>query len=246
MKRSLTAVLEPLRAADRSIIRVAGTARTLRPGRCDATSLEQLGRDAVVRHEPDVARAFAHGLAAIAEAMVDSFPETLFWDLDFMASEILRQDDPGRIEQLCADVVRLQLQYGRHSVLAFRYVHDFTYGYDWAKWVMRAPQARRGIRPFDPTFIKYLRDRGEELVTLIERDDEKYPKLPDGRSRNPFGFSREPAHEALLFSDLAAQELLPVRGWDVECQPVAERPFADLRCDRARELGVPMRGSSDG
>jgi hypothetical protein len=130
-------------------------------------------------------------------------------------------------------------------VLAFRYVHDFTYGFDWAKWVMHEPAERRGVGPFDPTFLAYLRSRGEELVTLIELDDEKYPKLPDGRSRNPFGFSREPAHEALLFTDLAARGLLPIRAWDVESEPVAERPFADLRFDRARQLGVPTRGPSD-
>ena len=246
MNASLTAALEPLRAADQSIKKVAGTARTLKPGTCNATSLEQLGQSALLRHDPDVAQVFAFGLAAIAEAMVDSFPETLFWDLDFMAAEILRQDDPGRIEQLCADLAQLQLQYGRHSVLAFRYIHDFTYGYDWAKWVMREPQERRAVRPFDPAFISYLRKRGEELLLLIERDDDKYPKLPDGRSRNPFGFSREPVHEALLFTDLASQGLLPVRAWDAESEPVAERPFADLRFDRARLLGVPMRGSSNG
>ena len=131
-------------------------------------------------------------------------------------------------------------------MLAFRYLHDFTYGYDWAKWVMRKPEVRLGIRPFDPVFVAYLRRRGEELVALVERDDKKYPKLPDGRSRNPFGFSREPAHEAVLFSDLAARGLLPVRGWDMDAEPVAERPFADLRFDRARQLGIPMRGSANG
>jgi len=246
MKTSLKAALEPLRAADQAIAEVAGRARTLKPDGCNATSLEQLGRSALQQRDPGIADAFTGGLAAIAEAMVDSFPETLFWDLDFMASEILRQDHPERIEQLCTEVAQLQLQYGRHSVLAFRYLHDFIYGYDWAKWVMRAPEERHGVRPFDPAFISYLRKRGEELVTLIEHDDAKYPKLPDGRSRNPFGFSREPSHEALLFSDLAARGLLPIRAWDVESEPVATRPFADLRFDLARQLGVPMHGSSSG
>jgi hypothetical protein len=246
MMTTLTDMLEPLRAADRSILRIAGTARTLNPDGCTATSLEQLGQDILPGCDPEIAHVFVRGFSDIAEAIVDNFPETLFWDLDFMASEILRQDDPGRIEQLCADLTQLQLQYGRHSVLAFRYVHDFTYGYDWAKWVMREPEERRDVRPFDPAFIAYLQRRGEELVTLIERNDAKYPKLPHGRSRNPFGFSREPAHEALLFSDLAARGLLPVRGWDVEARPVAGRPFAELRVDLARRLGVPMRESHGG
>ena len=246
MTTSLTEILEPLRAADQSILRVAGTARSLNPAGCGASSLEQLGRDVLAGRDTGIARVFVRGLADIAEAMVDNFPETLFWDMDFMAAEVLRQDEPDRIEQLCADLTRLQLQYGRHSVLAFRYVHDFTYGYDWAKWVMREPEERRHVRPFDPEFIAYLRRRGEELVSLIDRNDAKYPKLPDGRARNPFGFSREPAHEGLLFSDLAAQGLLPVRAWDVEAEPEAERPFADLRVLRARQLGVPMRESRGG
>ena len=241
-----TDILEPLRVADQAIRRVAGRPLTLNPDGCSATSLEQLGRDTLPGRSPQIARVFVRGLSDIARAMADNFPETLFWDMDFMASEILSYNDPGRIEQLCADLTGLQLQYGRHSALAFRYVHDFTYGYDWAKWVMREPEERRDVRPFDPAFIAYLQRRGEELVALIERNDAKYPKLPDGRARNPFGFSREPAHEALLFSDLAAQGLLPVRGWDVAAEPVAGRPFADLRFDRARQLGVPMRGSHGG
>ena len=89
MTTSLTELLAPLRAADRSIVEAAGTARTLRPEGCTATSLEQLGRRVLKNRDPDVVHVFVSGLAAIAEAMVDNFPDTLFWDLDFMASEIL-------------------------------------------------------------------------------------------------------------------------------------------------------------
>ena len=53
-----------------------------------------------------------------------------------------------------------------------------------------------------------------------------------------FGFSREPEDELRLFRDLAARGLLPVEAWRLETAPTWDRPFTDLRAERARVLGL--------
>lgn len=241
MTTPLDAALGRLRAADEAIHDLSAGPSSLRPGADRARSLVELVQTLGRGRDAELVAAFGVGLATIVEAQLEHFPETIFWDLDFMAAEILRGRDAPQIAALCRDIAALQAQYGRRSVLAFRYVHDFTYGYDWAKWVMQDPAQRGTVRPFDPAFIAYLKVRGAELVELIAHDDDKYPKLPDGRPRNPFGFSREPVHERALFEGLARRDLLPVQTWDVHAQPVADRPFAALREDLAAELHVPTR-----
>ena len=75
--------------------------------------------------------------------------------------------------------------------------------------------------------------RGHELLALIAQRDEKYPPLADDRPRNPFGFSREPDAEVAIHRDLAARDLIPVEAWRWDAAPRFDRPFADLRRERA-------------
>ena len=177
--------------------------------------------------EPRVAR----DLSRLVESMTHSFPDNLFWDLDVIA-DALRNG-------VAADlIIRVQPLYGQHGKIRFRYIHDFIYGFDWAKWVRRAPDERATHGPFSEAFLEHSFRRGHELLALIAKDDRKYGQLSGTGARNPFGFSREPEDEAQLFRDLAERDLLPVRAWDPDAEQIWDRPFAELRTERARELGL--------
>jgi hypothetical protein len=236
-------VFECLKAADRRLAEEFGPLRSLAPGRKEATPLATVF-DRLGPLPGPVKEALATGLADIVEAQAENFPDTIFWDVDAMATCIAdgpAAADPEKMSHLCSEISALQAQYGRHSVLAFRYTHDFTYGFDWAKWVRRGDPERAETGPFHPDFIAYLRRRGAELVELIKNNDEKYPKLPNGKPRNPFGFHREPEHEVRLFADLAERDLVPLRGWEARARARYDRPFGDLRTERAKALQIPTK-----
>lgn len=180
-------------------------------------------------------------LRRIEDAAAAAFPDNLFWDLEFLAASLVRAG-AGEVTALGRRIADLQALYGHNTAIRFRYVHDFLYGYDWAKWVQRDPAARREVGPFAPAFIAHQERRARELEHLIAADDEVYPTLLEGQVRNPFPFSREPDAEALLLRDLAARRLLPVEAWDVAAAPRWDRPFADLRVERARALGLTRAG----
>ena len=240
--------LDPLARADAFAAQEIGVLASLAPDRPHITPLHTLGQQLLSPADPPaLQRAFSQGVCAILIAQVRDFPETLYWDMDHMASSLLEQGrahGAAALTTLCEDIASIQRQYGKHSIIRFRYVHDFSYGFDWAKWVARAPQTRKHVGPFDHRFIRHLMRRGEELVALIMADDEAYPKLTDGRPRNPFGFSRSPPNERRLFAELAAQDLIPVRTWLVHASPVWQRDFASQRDACARALGVPTRHTS--
>jgi hypothetical protein len=115
------------------------------------------------------------------------------------------------------------------------------YGFDWAKWVAREPQARSIVGPFDAEFLRGMHQRGSELLELIAQDSEKYPTLSPGRDRNPFRFARDPGAEETLHRDLAQQNLLPLKAWSLSGDPVWDRPYAELRSQRASDLGLAAR-----
>lgn len=175
----------------------------------------------------------------IRDVSYENFPDTLFWDFEFLGASLLREfpepsDLLGRAHQIC----RLQKLYGQNSIICFRYVHDFVYGFDWAKWVLREPETRNIHGPFSGAFLDHIENRAHELVDLIHNDDEKYPKLENGEPRNPFVFSREPQDERRLFKTLAERDLIPVKAWEYDTVPVWNRPFAALRAELAVELGI--------
>jgi hypothetical protein len=220
--------------------------RSLAPDRTHARPLAELGR-ALVEPDADEAAvdAFAEGLAAIALAMHDAFPHNIFGDLDHLAACLWRgaaaapEGAAAFLRRQCACVTELQHLFGRSTSIRFRYVHDFLYGFDWAKWVAREPGARARVGPFSPTFLAAMRTRGHELLVVIaEGRHRRYPPLPDARPRNAFGFSREPADEVTLHRQLACEGLLPVEAWRLDAQPRWDRPFQDLRRDHAARLGL--------
>ena len=121
------------------------------PARTRATSLHDIGEalltDAL---DPSLMQAFADGLCLMVATKGDQFPENIFWDVDYLAACLLRLGDAHAIRDVTAHIVTLHEGFGRSSVINFRYVHDFMYGFDWARWVsQRAGDAPgdRSVRP---------------------------------------------------------------------------------------------------
>jgi hypothetical protein len=218
-------------------------ALSLDPRRAHARPLRALAPD---RDLPaDVRLAIARGIVAIAAAVRRSFPENLYLDLDLPSAVLARGGRAhGRawVEETAAAIGELHDLFGEATSIRFRYVHDFLYGFDWARWVARDPAARAGIGPFDRAFLEHARRRGHELLALIEEDDEKYRRLPASAHRNPFPFARDPDSEARLLRDLASRGWIPVEAWDPDARPVWDRAYSRERERTAFALGIEARG----
>lgn len=227
-----------LDAADRRRRGPAPGALTLAPDRTHATPLPDL---LPATGAPERRDALARGLANIVNAWVDHFPENIFWDVDLVAQQLWDLEAPDAITRRARRIAELARGFGNQTEIRFQYVHDFLYGYDWCRWVARDPEERERVGPFDATFLAYLERRQGELLELIANDDTKYPRLPDGRPRNPFGFSRRHDHERRLLRALAARGDVPVETWRPRGRRTWDRPFARIRDETARELGLAER-----
>ena len=233
-----------------------GPLRTLDPEREHATPLVDVHASALARLDDErLSAPLAVGLCALARAQLEAFPANLFWDFDLIAAAIVaeaRALAPSAaiacVEDRFARMTRLQALYGRETTINFSYVHDFVYGFDWAKWVAREPSLHADVPgPFSLRFLVYMERRGHELLALIAADDREYPSLPDDQVRNPFAFSREPEAEVRLHRELARRDLIPVPGWrgDYGCCDWTRRwrvPFRDRRDAVAAELGLLLEG----
>jgi len=241
----VSAAIELLQRADERL-RSSGIQRlSLDDRRGRARGAVELG-ECLLHQDADahLALPFAEMLRNLIEAQLSHFPENLFWDIDFLASSALcnaRRAGARGVETLESYDALLRSMYerfGSHSPIRFRYVHDFTYGFDWAKWVRKDPEQRAQVGPFDLTFLRVMHRRGHELLELIDAGDREYPTLPEGQARNPFGFKRDPVSEVELLTALARAGAIPVCTWQLETTPNWERPFADIRSQRARQLGL--------
>jgi hypothetical protein len=225
---------------DARIERLPSGRLTLDPRRSSATPLTQLVSSlADDREAPHLAAA----ASAVAEAQMASFPDNLFWDFDFYLSSIHRhasavRDYAAYLRDVACLTVGLMQLYGQQSTIRFRYVHDFMYGFDWARWVRRKPVERRGLEPFGPEFLRQTENRGRDLLLLIEADDEWYPRLDEGVSRNPFPFPREPHDELKLYRALAEAGHVPVEAWRLDARPDAGEDYDALREATAESLGL--------
>jgi hypothetical protein len=223
------------------------TRRTLAPTRDRATSLEALAARLFARRAPPctgLAQSLSRALCGVVDVIVANFPENIFWDVDYLAASLWRDAvcagdrAEARLDESAALVIELNELFGCNTDIRFRYIHDFIYGYDWAKWVQRDPGTRAEIGPFHPTFLRALLHRAAEIRTLIAQGDATYGRLAGDAPRNPFGFSREPADEECLHRALAAARLLPIEAWDIDAIPAWDRPFLVLREECARGLGL--------
>ncbi|MGB8331862.1 MAG: hypothetical protein WCE62_17175, partial [Polyangiales bacterium] len=211
---------------------------TLDPDRAVASSLTDVVASLADSNQSSHLAAAA---TAVARAQLQSFPENLFWDFDFYLASIHRHacaapDYARYLDDVTDITVGLMRLYGQQSPIRFRYVHDFMYGFDWARWVRRDPGRRGGVEPFGLAFLRQTESRGRDIGTLIEEDDDWYPRLQDGVSRNPFPFSREPDDELVLYRLLAERRSVPVEAWCLDACPDASRDFDALRESVAKSL----------
>ncbi len=238
--RAIDETITPLLEVEARIQQSRFGALSLDPARTTASSpTELVSALADSRQLPHLASA----ASAVAEAQLRSFPENLFWDFDFYLASIHRDacaasDYAGYLEEVTGITVGLMTLYGQQSVIRFRYVHDFMYGFDWARWVRRDADARSGFEPFGIEFLRRTERRGRDILTLIKADDDWYPKLADGAARNPFRFSREPDEELLLYRLLAESKCVPVEAWRPDAHADASRDFDALREGLAGSLGL--------
>ncbi len=246
MAEPLTVTDPQARAAlARADVRLASSPRmSLDPTRAHARGFVELA-DAleVAGGGAGHARAFAEGCDALADAIVGAFPDNLFWDLDALLAHLAAWPTV-EMEAGFDDLVTLHARFGRATAIRFRYVHDFLYGYDWTKWVRRDPTTRADVHPYDRAFFGAMLTRGEELIALIARGDAKYHRLEEGRDRNPFGFSREPADEARLCRALAARGQIPVEAWRLHPRVRWDHDYYAERRRTAQALGLTTSGSA--
>lgn len=217
--------------------------RSLAPGRARPTPLDVLAEPVLRDAPPGRARALSRAATEILRSQIEHFPETCFWDQEYLLMTLAQAlTDPGYGKRWVAAVLRLQAAFGRNSTIAFRYLHDFTYGFDWAKWVRRGGPERARTGPLSLEFLEALDARGKELEALIAQDDREYPTLAPGVPRNPFVFSREPADERRLLASLAEDHLIPLQTWTLEGFPRHDVDFSEKRRERAVRLGLELAG----
>ncbi|NJK89222.1 MAG: ferrochelatase [Myxococcales bacterium] len=231
----MTRTRDRLDAVDQRILG-APAPTTLCPGRDRATPARQ-----VIEHldlDEDMQDALTEGLAGILESWTHHFPNNLFWDVELLAESLSRAGSPAECQTTAGRVADLARGFGRSTKIRFQYVHDFLYGFDWARWVARDPEERDGVGPFEQCFLAHLELRQVELLELIDHDDQKYPRLVGPGHRNPFGFARDPASEAQLHLALAKASLVPVEAWSFGGRATWDRPFARLREELAKDLGL--------
>ncbi|MEM8609839.1 MAG: hypothetical protein AAGF92_22270 [Myxococcota bacterium] len=216
---------------------------TLDPNRAEATGLAELVDSlASTSERPRLAAAAAE----VAEAQLENFPGNLFWDFDCFLATIHRHatlvgDYAQSLAHATKMTVTLMALYGQRSKIRFRYVHDFIYGFDWARWVRRDPDSRKATKPFEVAFLAQSESRGRDILRLIDADDDWYPQLKTDAPRNPFPFFREPGDELRLYRDLADHGLIPVPAWSATDDPVWDRDFDTARRSRAKALGLARR-----
>ena len=233
-----------LAASERELADAGWLRRSLAPGRELARELSAVCSAAALPDDADATLvALADGVAELCAAMRSSFPDNLCCDLELVVTQALRRaradvDPTGAVGEQFTQMSRLQRLYGQDTAIRFRYVHDFLYGFDWAKWVGRDPDLRMHVGPFDPVFLDHLERRAHELTLLIADDDAVYGQIDPEHSRNPFPFSREPADELRLHRALAARGLVPVAAWDPDARPSWRRAYAALRVEQAAALGL--------
>lgn len=246
MKQNLTPT-HPFRVLDEILAQQAINLLSLNPHKPVITSFAELG-SLITEQNCDIQliNSLRDTLERLLYALLHNFPENIFWDFDFLVNSMFRQAllaDDGAVsflESFGDKVVSLVELCGCQTEIRFRYIHDFIYGFEWAKWVQKEPQNRVHLEPFSLAFLDYLFARGKELLQLISVDDVKYHHLSDTGYRNPFCFSREPEDEYRLLTYLSQKQLIPVAAWNWNAYPVWNQPFQQIREQISLELNIPQ------
>jgi hypothetical protein len=222
---------------------------SLNPQKTLITSFAELGNLIVEQNtDSQIFLSLQRTLESIVRTQLQNFPENIFWDFDFLVSSMLRQAlvaDEGAIYFLRVFGEKMDSlieMFGTKTEIRFRYVHDFMYGFEWARWVQKEPQKRAHIEPFSLFFLDYLLAKGKELLQRISHGQVTSYKLCDTGYRNPFTFSREPEDERRLLAYLADEQLIPVAVWNWNASPVWNKPFQEMRQQLALKLNIqPQR-----
>lgn len=230
---------------DEILARASVKLLTINPQKKFMTSFVELG-NLITEETTDsqIITTMINTLEIIVCAQLQNFPDNIFWDFDFIASRMLRQalaEKDGTIaylEKFAHKMVSLMEVFGIKGQIKFRYVHDFIYGFDWARWVQKDPENRSNVEPFSLVILDYLLNKSDELAQRIHQNRCEYYKLCAKGYRNPFGFSREPEDEYRLLTNLAQKRLIPVPAWSWYGVPTWNQPFDDLRQEVALKLNV--------
>ncbi|WP_053404703.1 hypothetical protein [Persicobacter sp. CCB-QB2] len=217
--------------------------KSVDPGKNTATSFAALAEKTALEF-PD----FHHfqELALLCRDLIQSqyqhYPQNIFYDYDLMVREIVKMtfasDHPTHfLRKMDELLVQLMGIFGGNTTINFQFVHDFTYGFDWAKWVAKNPQERKQIPPFHPEFLKAMVNRGKEMLELIKINDQKYHQLqPQQGFRNPFSYQRDPENEESLMRQLFAHGMIPVPLWDWNGQAHWEMDYQEARKQMAQKI----------
>jgi len=244
MKQELTPT-HTFQVIDRILAQHSVNLLSLNPEKKIITSFAELG-NFIAEENTDIQiiTTLQETLKCIVDSQLQNFPGNIFWDFDFLVSSMLRQAlvaEEGAVSFLntfCEKMVSLTEMFGINTEIRFRYVHDFLYGFEWARWVQKDPEARANIEPFSLVFFDYLLTKGKELIQRISHGQITCYKLCDTGYRNPFSFSREPEDEYRLLTYLAQEELIPVAVWNWNAKPVWNKPFQEMRQQIALKLDI--------
>jgi len=179
----------------------------------------------------------------VSQAQFFHFPENIYWDTDYLFFSAYFEIEKAKkqeeyLKEYMELLIDLLVLFGKHSNIKFRYLHDFTYGFDWAKWVKKNIKNRR-VGPFALPFIQRMYKRGKELEKLIIQNDIKYHQLEKTQKfRNPFLFLREPAEEIKLLEHLYKIDFIPVRCWRSDGKPNWNKSFDAERNKISKELQI--------
>jgi len=242
---SYNVILPKIKLIDSQLIdHCGGTVLTLNPKSNSARLLEEIF-DTIDLGESEYIDIILETLSTIQLEQCFNFPNNIFWDKDYFVSYFIetiytiednkREEYILQFKELNTNLLQL---FGKNSTIQFQYLHDFTYGFDWAKWVSKDSKVRKKILPFSHQFLTRMYKRGNELQKLISDNDKKYPSISTNEFRNPFHFNRSTKNEIKLLSELALIDGIPLKGWEPELTLEWNKDFSELRESIANTLGI--------
>lgn len=184
----------------------------------------------------DVVKRFTSFLKVVRE----SYPRNIYWDLDRLVSSTIERGffkgefQHKEFEKRIDRIEDLMIDFGCKGEIRFEFIHDFTYGFDWVKWIQKSkPRHVAYDDPFQNEFLSYLKSRGGQILELIHSGcDAKYPQLKAGEFRNAYTYDRSREAEIQLMSSLVRQNFVPLKIWERDAKPV----YIEQAFEKRREL----------
>ncbi|MDD9950354.1 MAG: hypothetical protein OXT67_02190 [Zetaproteobacteria bacterium] len=220
---------------------------SLDPKRSDRISSLELctvGVDFLKSHHASPAKIsrFEDSCYQMLQNAIDHYPENIFWDLQYLITAFANAHLEKKGTEYEALIHELLTGYGVRSKIKFQFLHDFIYGFDWARWVADDPKTRSHVPPFGLPFLHYMANRKAEILQLIAVNHCEYPDLSrNNRPRNRYKFDRSPPAETRMLRFLAKNHLLPLKAWNPNSQgrwaihPTKLRNnLANLECHQSR------------